>query len=122
MAGPRHPRHYDEAFKRQIAQLYESGKPSRGIRAGHDIARSTPRRWVQGIRDSGSTLAADNRAPGQDEPVGPGRRDRRLEMEGGRFRTSGAGIRTKAGVIRANAARYRRDAGCRAFPAPPVTG
>ena len=26
--------------------------------------------------------------------------------EGGRFRTSGAGIRTKAGVIRANAARY----------------
>ena len=31
---------------------------------------------------------------------------------GGRFRTSGAGIRTKAGVIRANAARYRRDAGC----------
>ena len=35
---------------------------------------------------------------------------------GGRFRTSGAGIRTKAGVIRANAARYRRDAGCWASP------
>ena len=37
------PRHYDEAFKRQIAQLYENGKPSRGIRAEYDIARSTPR-------------------------------------------------------------------------------
>ena len=35
---------------------------------------------------------------------------------GGRFRTSGAGIRTKAGMIRANAARYRRDAGCWASP------
>lgn len=34
----------------------------------------------------------------------------------GRFRTSGAGIHTKAGVIRANAARYRRDAGCWASP------
>ncbi len=28
MADPKHPRHYDEAFKRQIVQLYESGKPS----------------------------------------------------------------------------------------------
>ena len=60
MAGPKHPRHYDEAFKRQIVQSCESGKPSREIRAGHDIARSTPRRRVRGE---------------------PGRRDRQLEME-----------------------------------------
>ena len=32
MADPKHPRYYDEAFKRQIVQLYESGKPSRKIR------------------------------------------------------------------------------------------
>ena len=81
MAGPKHPRHHGEAFKRQIAQSCESGKPSREIRAGHDIARSAPRRRVQGIRDSGSTRAADNRTPGRNEPVGPGRRDRQLEME-----------------------------------------
>ena len=81
MAGPKHPRHHDEAFKRQIVQSCESGKPSREIRAGHDIARSTPRRWVQGIRDSGSTRAADNRTPGRNEPIEPGRRNRRLEME-----------------------------------------
>lgn len=81
MAGPKHPRHHDEAFKRQIVQLYESGKPSREIRAEYDIARSTPRRWVQGIRDSGSTRAADNRTPGRNEPIEPGRRNRRLEME-----------------------------------------
>ena len=77
MAGPEHPRHHDEAFKRQIVQSCESGKPSREIRAGHDIAR----RRVRGIRDSGSARAADNRTPGRNEPVEPGRRDRQLEME-----------------------------------------
>ena len=81
MADPEHPRHHGEAFKRQIVQLYESGKPSREIRAGYDIARSTPRRRVRGIRDSGSTRAADNRTPGRNEPAGPGRRNRQLEME-----------------------------------------
>ena len=81
MAGPKHPRHHDEAFKRQIVQLYESGKPSREIRAEYDISHSTLRRWVRGIRDGGSTKAADNRTPGRNEPVEPGRRDRRLEME-----------------------------------------
>lgn len=51
MAGPKHPRHYDGAFKRQIVQSCESGKPSREIGAEYDIARSTLRRWVQDIRD-----------------------------------------------------------------------
>ena len=81
MAGPKHPRHHDEAFKRQIVQLYESGKPSREIRAEYDIARSTPRRWVQGIRNSGSTRAADNRTPEQNELIELRKRNRQLEME-----------------------------------------
>ena len=75
MAGPKHPRHYGEAFKWQIVQSYESGKPSREVRAGHDIAQSTLQRWVQGIRDSGSTRAADNRTSELR------RCDRRLEVE-----------------------------------------
>ena len=61
--------------------MYENGKPSREIRAEYDIARSTPRRWVQGIRNSGSTRAADNRTPEQNELIELRRRDRRLEME-----------------------------------------
>ena len=81
MAGPKQPRHHDEAFKRQIAQSCESGKPSREIRAGHDIAQSTPRRRVQGIRDSGSTKAADNRTPERNEPVELRKRNGQLEME-----------------------------------------
>ena len=81
MADPKHPRHYDEAFKRQIVRLYENGKPAREIKDEYDIAHSTPRRWVRGIRDSGSTKAADNRTPGQNEPVEPRKRNRQLEME-----------------------------------------
>ena len=81
MADPKHPRHHDETFKRQIVQLYESGKPSREIRAEYDIARSTPRRWVQGIRDSGSTPAAAHRPPRGSAEIGPGWGNRELEME-----------------------------------------
>ena len=112
MAGPKHPRHYDEAFKRQIVQSCESGKPSREIRAGHDIARSTPRRRVRGI-------PRQRLHPGRGQPHARAERaDRAGEAQqavgdgGGRFRTSGAGIRTKAGVIRANAARYPISARC----------
>ena len=83
MAGPRHPRHCEESFKRRIVRLYENGKPAREIKAEYDISHSTPQRWVRGIRDSGSTKAADNRTPERNEPVGPGRRNRRLEMEVG---------------------------------------
>ena len=81
MADPKHPRHYEESFKRQIVQLYENGKPAREIKDEYDISRSTLRRWVQDIRNSGFTRAADDRTPEQNEPVGPGRRDRQLEME-----------------------------------------
>ena len=81
MAGPRHPRHCEESFKRRIVRLYENGKPAREVKDECDISHSTLHRWVRGIRDSGSTKAADNRTPGRNEPVGPGRRNRQLEME-----------------------------------------
>ena len=81
MAGPRHPRHCEEAFKRRIVRLYENGKPAREIRDECDISRSTLHRWVQGIRDSGSAKAAGNRTPEQNELVELRRRDRQSEME-----------------------------------------
>ena len=81
MAGPKHPRHYEESLKRRIVRLYENGRPAREIKDEYDISRSTPQRWVQGIRDSGSTKAADNRTPGRNEPVELRKRNRQLEME-----------------------------------------
>ena len=83
MAGPRHPRHYEEAFKRRIVRLYENGKPAREIRDECDISHSTLHRWVQGIRDSGSAKAAGNRAPERNEPVELRKRNGQSEMEVG---------------------------------------
>lgn len=65
MADPKDPRHYEESFKRQIVRLYENGEPAREIKDEYDISHSTLHRWVQGIRNSGSTKAADNRTPEQ---------------------------------------------------------
>ena len=45
MADPKHPRHYEESFKRQIVQLYENGKPAREIKDEYDISHSTLHRW-----------------------------------------------------------------------------
>ena len=81
MAGPNRPRHYEEEFKRQIVQLYENGKPSSQVRAEYGIPRSTLQRWVQGIRNSGSTKAADNRTPEENGLIELRKRNRRLEMK-----------------------------------------
>ena len=121
MAGPKHPRHHDEAFKRQIVQSCESGKPSREIRAGHDIARFDPaapgpghprQRLRPGRGQPHARAERAGRAGEAQQAVGDG---------GGRFRTSGAGIRTKAGVIRANAARYPISARCGILGVPRST-
>lgn len=76
MADPNHPRHFEESFKRQIVRLYEAGKPAREIRAEYDICHSTPRRWVQGICNGGSTRAEGNRTPEQNELIEPGKLNR----------------------------------------------
>lgn len=81
MADPRHPRRFTEEFKRQIVQLYENGKPPVEIEREYDICHSTLHRWVRGIRNSGSTRAADNRTPEQNELIELRKRNRQLEME-----------------------------------------
>ena len=54
----------------------EASPPLRGVVQAADRAA-----WVQGIRNSGSTKAADNRTPGRNEPVELRKRNRQLEME-----------------------------------------
>ena len=81
MADPKRPRRFDEAFKRQIVQLYENGKPAREIKAEYDISHSTLHRWVKGVRNSGSTRAADNRTPEQNELIELRRQNKQLRME-----------------------------------------
>ena len=80
MAGPRYPRHCEESFKRRIVRLYENGKPARDQGRVRHLAFHAAA-LGPGIRDSGSTKAADNRTPERNEPVELRRRNGQLEME-----------------------------------------
>ena len=63
------------------AALRERQAGAREIKDEYDISHSTLHRWVQGIRNSGSTKAADNRTPEQNELIELRKRNRQLEME-----------------------------------------
>ena len=81
MRDPKHPRKFDEAFKRQIVELYDSGKPVSEIEKEYDLGRSTVNRWVRLIYESGSTRAADNRTPEEEELIRLRKENARLQME-----------------------------------------
>ena len=81
MRDPKHPRKFDEAFKRQIVELYDNGKPVSDIEKEYDLSHSTVHRWVRLIHESGSTRAADNRTPEQNRVIELERENRRLRME-----------------------------------------
>lgn len=81
MADPKRPRKFSEEFKRQIVELYDNGKPTSEILAEYDLGSSTFHRRVRRIRDSGSTRAADNRTPEEEELIRQRRENRQLKME-----------------------------------------
>ena len=59
----------------------EASPPLRGVVQAAARAALREHRWVQGIRNSGSTKAADNRTPEQNELIELRKRNRQLEME-----------------------------------------
>ena len=81
MADPKHPGHFTEESRRQIAELCNGGKPPHEIVAEHDLRRSALRRWISAINATGSSRAADSRPPRQERIIEPERENRRLEME-----------------------------------------
>ena len=106
-----------------------SPPPRRGVQTA-DRAVVRERQAIPGDQGRARHRAIDPAAPGPGHPrqrLRPGRGQPHARAEragragearptvgdgGGRFRTGGAGIRTKAGVIRANAARYPISARC----------
>ena len=81
MRDPRHPRKFTEEFKRQIVALYDGGKPAAEIMREYDLGRSTFRRWVKLVHETGSTRAADNRTPEESRLLELERENARLRME-----------------------------------------
>ena len=112
MAGPRHPRHYEESFKRQIvvALRERQALPGDQGRVRHLAFHAAPlgpghprQRLHPGRGQPHARAERAGRAGEAQQAVGDG---------GGRFRTSGAGIRAKVAVIRANASRCPISARC----------
>lgn len=79
MVDPQHPRHFSEEFKRQIVELYNAGKPVSKIMSEYDLGRSTVRRWITRINETGSSKAAGSRTPEQQRLL-------KLEKENKRLR------------------------------------
>lgn len=81
MADPKHPRHFTDDFKGQVASLYDAGKPPGEIMREHDLGSTTPRRWIDSINAAGSPHAADDRTPEQDGIIELERESKGLRME-----------------------------------------
>ena len=81
MADPKHPRHFTDDFKRQVASLYDAGRPPGEIMREYDLGSTTPRRWIDSIDATGSPHAADDRTPEQNRIIELERENKRLRME-----------------------------------------
>ena len=81
MADPKHPRHFTDEFKRQIAEPVNAGKSKADVMRRYDPSKSTADRWVKSINATGSPHAADNRTPEQNRVIELERENRRLRME-----------------------------------------
>lgn len=106
MTDPKHPRHFSEELKRQIVELHNAGKQVSEIMPEYDLGRSTVRRWITMINETGSSKASDNRTPEQQRLLELEKENKRLRMEVDVLKTGSADIRTKVTVIAANAGRY----------------
>ena len=81
MPDQKHPRHFTDEFKRQMVELYESGKPRREIEREYDLGKSTLGRWIDAYEASGTTSPAKARTPEQDRIIGLEHENKQLRME-----------------------------------------
>ena len=81
MTERRERREFTEEFKRQIVQLYNSGKPRAEIAREYDLTPSALNRWIERINATGSTKEADNRTPEQQELLRLRKQNQQLLME-----------------------------------------
>ena len=81
MAEKRERREYTEKFKRQMIQLYNSGKPRGEIIREYDLTPSALNRWIERINTTGSTKEADNRTPEQEKLLRLRKQNQQLLME-----------------------------------------
>lgn len=77
----RNRRIFSSAFKKQLVQLYEAGKPRTEIIREYELNPSTFDRWVSQFRNSGSFEEKDNRSPEEEELLKLRKENQKLAME-----------------------------------------
>ena len=77
----RKPRKYTDEFKKQLVDLYHSGKRRCDISREYDIATSLFDKWVKQEENSGSFHEKDNRTPEQEELIRLRKEIQQLKME-----------------------------------------
>jgi transposase len=81
MTERRQRREFTEEFKKQLVQLYNSGKPRSEIVREYELTPSAFDSWVQRINATGSSKEKDNRTPEQEELVRLRKENQKLKME-----------------------------------------
>ena len=74
-------REFTDAFKQQIVQLYNCGKPRSEIIKEYDLTPSAFDKWVSRINATGSTKESDNRSPEVAELLKLRKENQKLKME-----------------------------------------
>lgn len=74
-------REFTDAFKQQMVQLYNSGKPRSEIIKEYDLTPSAFDKWVSRINATGSTKESDNRSPEAAELLKLRKENQKLKME-----------------------------------------
>ena len=121
MADPDHPRKFTEEFRRQIVQLYLAGEPRGELMAEYDLESSALSRRVKCCGEAGVTTEAAARTPRRRAPDRARARAQETAHGGGRFKTSGAYIRSKVAAIGTNSGKYPVSAMCGVLDAPRST-
>lgn len=74
-------RTFTEDFKKQMVQLYKSGKIKSDILREYDLSPSTLDKWIKQSDNSGSFKEKDNLTPEQKELIALRKKNKQLEME-----------------------------------------
>lgn len=75
------PKHYDDAFKKQIVELHAAGKSVTDICREYGLKDSTVHGWIKRYRDCGSFKAKGSRTPEEQELIDWRRENRQPKME-----------------------------------------
>jgi transposase len=81
MGEKRARREYTEEFRKQMAALYNSGKPAAEIVREYELTPSALKNWIKKINATGSSHARDNLSPLETEIAHLQKENKQLRME-----------------------------------------